>query len=598
MERESLIVAVDFGTTYSGVAFCHSHQQELNDIEVITSWAGNGIAPKVPTDIRYLPLREPLWGAEASLAYGRRQASNSSIVYSRFKLLLDLGGGSSTYGKTPQLQQNDDCIVLPRNKSAVNVCTDYLRCLYSCLMEMHLRKRLPDTLEVTPIRFIFTVPAIWDHKAQEMTRYAAIKAGFGSRDGDRLSLVSEPEAAAMFVIQAMHDRSFRGTAIQSVSSIKINEAFVICDAGGGTVDLISYRVERLTPKLALKEAVVGTGGKCGSSYIDEAFISLLRQRVGADEFDDETKWTQKDIGRGSTLMETFDSIKKGFGLSTTEQWYIKLPVPVDDNEEEGILDNELELTKADMESLFEPVVKDIIYLVEQQVKVVRAKKEVQHFSKIFLVGGFGESQYLFRRLDEWARSQTPPLFVVNPPKSWSAIVRGAVLQALQPVVRSRHLRQHYGFACNQEFDPVHHRGAKTFKCIWSGDIYAENTIMWTGAMGDECAEDGEGISMNVFRDITEYTDLSVPYRITLYGSTTSIAPTYSHQAYVLGYIEADFSSVDTSTLQQTVEMEDNQAVEFFKLRYTVKMKLNSADVTFSIWLHDVKIGETRIAHDG
>jgi hypothetical protein len=34
---------------------------------------------------------------------------------------------------------------------------------------------------------------------------------------------------------------------------------VICDAGGGTVDLISYEITKLSPKLELKELVPGKG---------------------------------------------------------------------------------------------------------------------------------------------------------------------------------------------------------------------------------------------------------------------------------------------------------------------------------------------------
>jgi hypothetical protein len=34
---------------------------------------------------------------------------------------------------------------------------------------------------------------------------------------------------------------------------------VICDAGGGTVDLISYEITKLSPKLELKELVLGKG---------------------------------------------------------------------------------------------------------------------------------------------------------------------------------------------------------------------------------------------------------------------------------------------------------------------------------------------------
>jgi hypothetical protein len=38
----------------------------------------------------------------------------------------------------------------------------------------------------------------------------------------------------------------------------VGDAFVLCDAGGGTVDLISYEVDSVTP-LELKELVPGTG---------------------------------------------------------------------------------------------------------------------------------------------------------------------------------------------------------------------------------------------------------------------------------------------------------------------------------------------------
>jgi hypothetical protein len=38
-----------------------------------------------------------------------------------------------------------------------------------------------------------------------------------------------------------------------------NDSFIVCDAGGGTVDLISYQVEAALPRLEVKEIVPGTG---------------------------------------------------------------------------------------------------------------------------------------------------------------------------------------------------------------------------------------------------------------------------------------------------------------------------------------------------
>ncbi|KAF3906916.1 hypothetical protein AA313_de0202975 [Arthrobotrys entomopaga] len=173
-------------------------------------------------------------------------------------------------------------------------------------------------------------------------------AGFCSRPMDTLTLVSEPEAAAMYVLQAMGEKNFSRISDPQLSPLSLpqGENFVICDAGGGTVDLISYEVVEASPKLKLKESAVGTGAKCGSSYIDEAFLKLLRQRIGPS-FDNEELWTQKHIGKGSPLMKQFDCIKKSLGQTR----------------------------------------------------------------------GFGESHYLYQRLVEWAKQQSPPLVVVNPSES-------------------------------------------------------------------------------------------------------------------------------------------------------------------------------------
>lgn len=62
-----------------------------------------------------------------------------------------------------------------------------------------------------------------------------------------MTLIKEPEAAALY------------TAKNLDFSIYPDNAFVICDAGGGTVDLISYEVEAVLPRLKLKELVPGTG---------------------------------------------------------------------------------------------------------------------------------------------------------------------------------------------------------------------------------------------------------------------------------------------------------------------------------------------------
>ncbi|KAK6501251.1 hypothetical protein TWF481_009092 [Arthrobotrys musiformis] len=597
MGKEKLMVAVDFGTTYSGFAFCHANQKELTDIEVYSSWSGI-IAPKTPTEIRYVPGRDPLWGAEAGLATERRDAANSAVIYNRFKLLLDVRGGSGIYRRSwlgSSSPSEADNIRLPRGKSAMDVSADYLRLLYKALMGI-LRRRIPETLDITPIHFIFTVPAIWGHQAQEATKWAAKSAGFCDRNFDSLSLVSEPEAAAMYVLKAMHEANFSRNPTQAMPSLKNGDTFVVCDAGGGTVDLISYEVEQVQPSFVLKEVVTGSGAKCGSSYIDEGFTDLLRKKIGPS-FDDENIWSKKDIGRGSDLMNRFDSIKRSYGQSTNDVWYFRLPVNVPDDEENGILRNELEFTAEELKELFDPVVRKTIELVKMQVaNILKCKKKV---SAIFLVGGFGESPYLHQALMNWANTLATPIPVVNPRESWSAIMRGAIVRELNPAVRSRRLRRHYGFSCDLPFDPLIHNIRQSYVSVFGGR-YAHNTVEWSAHMGDICVEDKEVI-FHILRELSWPRCLNERLCTTLYGAETTDAPLFTHSpgTYRLGKIYLDFSSAQFESLKSAYE--DTQGngtpVKVYEVPYQVRMRLESADIKFSVWMDGKCIGDAEISYD-
>ena len=67
-------------------------------------------------------------------------------------------------------------------------------------------------------------------------------------------MVKEPEAAALFTIHHMGDKG-----------LTTGDAIIVCDAGGGTVDLITYEVVNLKP-FKLKE-VVTADGKCLSTSV-------------------------------------------------------------------------------------------------------------------------------------------------------------------------------------------------------------------------------------------------------------------------------------------------------------------------------------------
>ena len=112
------------------------------------------------------------------------------------------------------------------------LATDYLTALRKHT-EQILKFKLPRSVfDTTPIEYVITVPAVWSDTAQAKTRTCAEKAGMGK--GSALHIISEPEAAAIYALDTMDPHG-----------LQIGHTFVLCDAGGGTVDLsLPYKSKR------------------------------------------------------------------------------------------------------------------------------------------------------------------------------------------------------------------------------------------------------------------------------------------------------------------------------------------------------------------
>ena len=105
-----------------------------------------------------------------------------------------------------------------------------------------------------------------------------------------LHIVSEPEAAAVYALDVLDPHA-----------IEVGDTFVLCDAGGGTVDLISYQVKALRPHLEITEATSGTGSLCGSTFLNRRFEKFLEEKLGKEPgWDKDVLDEVRDVFKGST----------------------------------------------------------------------------------------------------------------------------------------------------------------------------------------------------------------------------------------------------------------------------------------------------------
>jgi hypothetical protein len=225
----TLVIGIDFGTTFTGVAYYHSGASDSKDpkkiaenVNVVKTWpslAGQN-TEKIPTIVAYEGGQPSAWGGTVRFTH--------TTQVQHFKLGLHERAGAhystetkqstmSGFLSNPHWKHPD----LPQNKEAVDYAADYLTHVRKHIMDTFLPNQFGDVfLRNQQISYVITVPAIWSDKAKHLTSQAASRAGISK---DSLQLITEPEAAALYC----------ATMCDKVD-LRDGDRFVICDAGGGT----------------------------------------------------------------------------------------------------------------------------------------------------------------------------------------------------------------------------------------------------------------------------------------------------------------------------------------------------------------------------
>ena len=126
------------------------------------------------------------------------------VMCSWTKLLLD-ASTKPAENDDPRLRSDieNHRLRLPSHRDAQGVVADYLRELYAHLQTKVIKDLGKEVFDSTPMDVWLTVPATWSDHAQNSTKEAALEAGFGGRPGDTISIMFEPEAAAVAVLKQM-----------------------------------------------------------------------------------------------------------------------------------------------------------------------------------------------------------------------------------------------------------------------------------------------------------------------------------------------------------------------------------------------------------
>ncbi|KUL88361.1 hypothetical protein ZTR_05059 [Talaromyces verruculosus] len=335
-------------------------------------------------------MRNPAQPQVTAWGYGTK---SSTDTYTWFKLGLAQDQGQEIFDDT-LLYNGLGSIKCPANLTYDDLATDYLRSFYEHLLEKIQEQEGHATFDLLALHFILAVPAGWPDVSRHRIKSCAERAGFGSREGDKISLIAEPEAAALAMFHSYSSK------VEAGGTFKENTNVMVVDMGGGTVDLITYTIKQLRP-FRVAEACVGSGSKCGSSTIDRHFQKLMEERFG----DAYTSKSEKVIGPKSPFMTEFEEVKRRF-IDTTLIDGIRLDLGLEDSKYYNKEDAEVTLTSEDLVELFRPVVDNVIELIKEQAE--RTKAENEHpLSAIILCGGLAGSGYIQTTLKSFCKKTIP-----------------------------------------------------------------------------------------------------------------------------------------------------------------------------------------------
>lgn len=311
--------------------------------------------------------------------------------------------------------------------------------------------------------------------------YTCIQAGLGTDKESSLLLVLEPEAAAMFCQQQILD------APQDASS-EFTCHYLVVDCGGGTVDIAAHKLTRTSDgNVSIEEIHQAHGGPHGGFAVNDEFKNLLERMFqlteeGIDELKNKfpRSWTKlftefetskcQIVPESSTpitigfngKMLSYITKKTGKDITQLVEEYTRHKVEWDED------DDDLVLPISTINSLFVAVISQIIMAIKQVLK----KHECHCVKKIILVGGFAESNILFKEVE---KEFSPAIAVKKSLTPSLSVLKGAIIYGRnQNMIKSRKMCQSIGIETWDDFNPnVHDENRKV---MLDGKVFCKNVF--------------------------------------------------------------------------------------------------------------------------
>ncbi|KAF8959252.1 hypothetical protein BDZ97DRAFT_1667388 [Flammula alnicola] len=475
--HRKLVLAFDVGTTFSGISYVILDPGAVPEIRGVTRFPAQedvGGDSKIPTIVYYdkqgqfqaagAEALDPRFEDDETGGWTKAEWRVTSLV---FKLHMRPKTKSAAH-------VTDDIPPLPQGKTAIDVFADFLRYLYECA-QMYIEQTHANGVELwrslqARTEFVLTHPNGWEGAQQSMMRKAAVTAGLipDTENGrSRLSFVTEGEASLHFCIQSgSTSEAIKARNLAFLLSMHVlmtafivvqnGKGIIIVDAGGGTIDISTYKQTSRNSQ-SYEEIAPPECHFKGSIFVTNNARRFLENSLKTSRF----------FGDVPHITNCFDKTTKLRFRNAEENQYIKFGTLRDKDPALNIRSGQLKLLGSDVASFFEPSVQCIVKSIEDQIEASQTE-----ISSVFLVGGFAASEWLFTQLKNTFSHRG--LDISRPDSHVNkAVADGAISFHIDHFVSARVSKLAYGTRAMVSYDPTNlehvARSGMSFRDL-SGDL--------------------------------------------------------------------------------------------------------------------------------
>jgi len=253
-----VVVGIDFGSSGSGFAYSYFDKNKIIHGQIF----GASVDYKVPTEIILYDNNNTVQFGADCVKYLKEKGLETGHYFKAIKM---------------NLYENKQTIIAKNSGKELPLKLVIQRVLEKIrdIAIKEISKNRPYLSKQTEkIKWVVTVPAIWNEHQKSIMMEACTNAGLINDNTDKsLFFALEPEAASLYCsINKEIDRKY----------FEKGEYYIVCDLGGGTGDIVAHLVGTNNN---LNEISPSCGGNFGSNEIDKyIFKDIILKLFGCQDF--------------------------------------------------------------------------------------------------------------------------------------------------------------------------------------------------------------------------------------------------------------------------------------------------------------------------